>query len=354
MLGRVAPIGHASRVEAFGDEHGVVLPVRARDLDQSVRRAASVGWGEWRRSSHGRYVPRYVAPTPAQRIAEAGVLLVPPSAITGWASLAWQGARWFDGTTWDKSPRPVPIAYWRHVIRPQPIITLCEERFDLREVRVVDGLRVTDAVRATCFEMRYASNLRAAVRALDMAAFNDHASIAEVTDWVALHPSYTGIEQARLAVPLGDENAWSPAEVDFRLDWTELVGTRPWTNRPLFDLDGRHLGTPDLIDPRTGVLGEWDGPLHLEGDRRTADLKREGEFRGHGLHPVTMVRGDRRDPTSFQYRLRGAYADAARQPVAERRWTLTPPDWWVPTWTVAQRRALSEQDREIWLRIRAG
>jgi hypothetical protein len=295
-----------------------------------------------------------VESTPVQRVAEAGVLVVPPAAITGWGSLAWQGARWFEGTRADLSPRPVAIAYWRHVVRPQPSIILCEERFDVREVVLVDGLRVTNAVRATCYEMRYARNLRAAVRALDMAAFNDHVSIAEVSDWVAVHPSYTGIEQARLAIPLGDENAWSPAEVDFRLDWTELVGTRPWTNRPLFDLDGRHLGTPDLVDPVTGVLGEWDGPVHLEGARRTADLKREGGFRGHGLHPVTMVSGDRRDPTAFAYRLRAAYAAAAREPVADRQWTLTIPPWWVPTWTVEQRRALTERDREIWLRLRAG
>ena len=287
-------------------------------------------------------------------MAEAGVLLVPPSAVTGWASLAWQGARWFEGTAWDLTFRPVPIAYARRVIRPQPLITLCEERFDPREVVVVDGLRVTDAVRSTCFEMRYAGSLRAAVRALDMAAYNDHASIEEVTDWVALHPSYTGIEQARLAIPLGDENAWSPAEVDFRLDWTEIVGRRPWTNQPLFDLEGHHLGTPDLVDPVTGVLGEYDGPLHLEGTRRARDLRREGLFRAHGLHPVTMVTAERRNQSAFQHRLRAACAAAAREPVADRQWTLTPPDWWVPTWTVAQRRALSDRDRETWLRLRVG
>ena len=346
--------GHASGVETWGQEHGVTLPVRARDLSQPARRAASTEWGEWRRSSHGRYVPRWVEPTPAQRVAEAGVLLVPPSAITGWGALAWQGARWFEGTAADLSPRPVAIAAPRHLLRPQPSIALCEERFSVREVVVVDGLRVTRAVRSTCYEMRYARGLRAAVRALDMAAFNDHVSIEEVSDWVGLHPSYTGIEQARLAIPLGDENAWSPAEVDFRLDWTEMVGTRPLANRPLFDLEGHHLGTPDLVDPVTGVLGEYDGPLHLEGTRRAVDLRREGVFRDHGLHPVTMVTAERRDPSAFQHRLRAAYATAAREATADRRWTLTPPAWWVPTWTVAQRRALSDHDRRRWLRLRAG
>jgi hypothetical protein len=341
-------------MEIWGTEHGVVLPVRARALSQCEVRAASSPWGEWRRSSHGRYVPRLVELTPSQRVAEAGVLLVPPSAITGWASLAWQRARWFTGLERDAvTPVPVDIAMSRRLIRPQPLIVLCEERFDPREVVVVDGLRVTNAVRSTCYVMRYAPHLRAAVRALSMACYNDHVSLEEVTLWVDLHPSYTGIEQCRQALPLGDENAWSPAEVDFGLDWTELTGRRPLMNRPLFDLAGRHLGTPDLIDPVTGVLGEYDSELHLEGSRRARDLEREGIFRDHGLHPVTMVTAERHDQAAFQHRVRAAYAAAERQRAAERRWTLEPPDWWVPTWTVAQRRALTAYQRERWLAHRA-
>ncbi|MDX6372302.1 MAG: hypothetical protein QOD98_1290 [Nocardioidaceae bacterium] len=231
-------------------------------------------------------------------------------------------------------------------------MTLCEERFDPREVVVVDGLRVTNAVRSTCFEMRYASHLRAAVVALSMATYNDHVSIDEVAEWALSHPSYTGIDQCRRALPLGDENAWSPAEVEMVLDWTDLVGFRPLMNRPLFDLGGRHIGTPDVIDPRTGVMGEYDGPLHLAGARRAVDLKREDDFRRHGLFPVTMVTADRRDQSAWQARVRTAYAQAERTPAADRLWTLEPPPWWVPTWTVAQRRALTERQRARFLALR--
>jgi hypothetical protein len=202
--------------------------------------------------------------------------------------------------------------------------------------------------------MRYAATIREAVRVLDMACYGDHVSLDEVGEWVAAHPSYTGIGQARLAMPLADENTWSPAEVDFRLDWTEAVGRRPLANQPLFDLEGHHLGTPDLVDPVTGVVGEYDGPVHLAASRRAVDLTREGRFRDHGLHPVTMVSTERRDQSAFHQRLRSAYAAAGRQPAEGRRWTLEPPLWWVPTRTVAQRRALTARDREIWLRYRAG
>ena len=40
------------------------------------------------------------------------------------------------------------------------------------------------------------------------------------------------------------------------------------------------------------------------------------------------------------------YAEAERRPQSERQWTLELPSWWVPTFTVAQRRALSPYERE--------
>jgi hypothetical protein len=340
-------------MQTWGSEHGVVVPVRRAVLSRAELREALEEWGEFRRSSHGFFVPRYVELTPEQRVAEAGALVVAPAAVTGWGAMAWLRSRWFTGLEGDgETPRPVPIAQPRRLVRPQPLVTLCEERFDHREVIVDDGLRITNAVRSTCFEMRYASHLRAAVVILSMAAYNDHVSIDEVEAWALRHPSYTGIDQCRRAVSLADENAWSPAEVEMVLDWTELVGFRPLMNRPLFDLGGRHIGTPDVIDPRTGVIGEYDGPLHLSGARRAVDLKRQADFERHGLFPVTMVAADRRDQSAWQERMRAAYARAERTPATERQWTLEPPSWWVPTWTVEQRRSLSEQQRLRWLALR--
>ena len=39
---------------------------------------------------------------------------------------------------------------------------------------------------------------------------------------------------------------------------------RPLCNVPVFDRFGQHIGTPDLLDPVAGVVGEYDGALHLE------------------------------------------------------------------------------------------
>ena len=120
---------------------------------------------------------------------------------------------------------------------------------------------------------------------------------------------------------------------------------RPLTNRPVFDLDGRHLGTPDLIDPVSGVVGEYDGPLHLQGSRRARDIVREAAFRGAGLEYVTMTAADGPDPRWFVARLIEAYDRANCVPASRRRWTLEQPDWWIDTSTVESRRALDDWQR---------
>lgn len=336
----------------LGRDHGVVLPCRVDRSGLTGPRKREAAGPEWRTSSRGLVVPSYVEQTPAQRTAEVGVLLPARASITGWASLGWQGAWWFTGTRADGSFLPVPIALPRHLMRPQPPFSLCEERWDPTEVHVVDGLSVAGAVRAACFAARYAADLESAVVVFDLAAFHDRVSIAEATDWVLLHPSYTGIEQARRAIMLADENAWSPTEPPMRMEWESAGFPRPLTNRPFFDLNGKHIATPDLIDPVAGVVGEYQGGLHLEGSKRYADIKRDDVYRGLGLEPVEMVAGDLKQRAAFRARLAAAYARAAQNSVSDRRWTLERPPWWPATFTVEQRRALTEAQRAKWLRHR--
>lgn len=309
---------------------------------------------EWRRSSRGWHVPAYVERSPDQRVAEMGMLLPAKYAsVTGWASLSWRGGWWFTGTRADGSFQPVPIAMSRHLLRWQPGMKLCEERFDHREVDEVDGLPVASAVRAACFEARYARDLEAAVVALDLAAFHDLVSVEEAAVWMLGHPSYTGIEQGRQAVALADENVWSPMEPVMRLEWQDAGFPRPLANRPLFDRQtGRHIATPDLVDPDAGVVGEYNGGLHLEGQRRYADIQRDETYRSLGLEPVEMVAGDLSRRWEFRQRLTAAYARAGSRPAAGRRWTLELPHWWTPTFTVGQRRALSQPERQRWLKNR--
>lgn len=292
---------------------------------------------------------------PEQRIVEAAALLATYGGVTGWAALRWAGGNWFGGlTNGGREERPVTLAIGGNV-RPQPGVSVCEEGITPRDLTRVDGLAVTTFVRSVCFEMRYAASDRLAVVALDMAAFSDLVSIEELAEYARVHNSWTGIPRCRAAIPFADENSWSPPEVLMRLAWEIDAGLpRPLCNVPIFDRFGQHIGTPDLFDPERGLVGEYDGALHLEGARRAKDLRREEVFRSHRLEYVTMVAADNRDPVGFVSRLQATYRRARPVPEALRTWTIEPPAWWRSTSTVADRRSLSEDQRRRWLRHRSG
>ncbi len=203
--------------------------------------------------------------------------------------------------------------------------------------------------------MRYSFGLRSAVKVFDMAAAADLVDLDEIVsftaEWLA---AWTGVGKVRKALPFVDENSWSPMETEMRLLWMiDLALPRPLSNHPVFDMDGRHIGTPDLIDVEAGVVGEYDGSLHLSGRQRERDLVREAAFRAVGLEYVVMVANDRTNPGRYLQRAREAHDRARRTAMRKRLWTIEPPEWWTPTTTVAQRRGLSTEQKTRFLRLRA-
>jgi hypothetical protein len=280
---------------------------------------------------------------------EAAAVRPPYGSITGWAALRWLGGRWFEGTARDGSLLPVTIATTE--ARPQEGIAISAERLNAREVIACDRLIITRALRSALFEMRYADSLWAAIVVADMAAFSDLVSLDELWPYALAHSGMTGIPQARDAIQLADENSWSPMETVMRMIWTLTAGlARPRSNQAVFDLNCRHVGTPDLLDVESGVYGEYDSELHLDGKRRRMDLVREDAFRRLGLEPVVMVTGQSRDEVAARII---ATRDRALRHPRPRLWTIDPPSWWLPTETVSQRRALSTADRARLLAHRA-
>lgn len=134
--------------------------------------------------------------------------------------------------------------------------------------------------------------------------------------------------------------------------WTRLAGLpRPRCNVPVFTLDGRHVGTPDLIDPATGLVGLYHGDSHLSLVGASKDNRQDADFRDIGLEPVAMFATDWRDLGDFTRRLVAAAGRAGARK-ARREWTIDPPSWWTQTELVEQRRALAEWQRERYLRYR--
>lgn len=300
-------------------------------------------------------MPADVPDSPQQRVLEAAVVVPADGAVTGWAALAWERVRWVDGCDTYGNEVPVTILTPGSQARVQAGIDVSKERMLPRSRQLVDGVMLTDPHRSTAFEVRRAATPLAAVRWLDLVAASDLISLAEMTAYAETLGGWTGVDHLRQAISLADENVWSPSETDLRLTLKVRMGIAGVvSNRPVFDLDGRHIGTPDALDLERGMVAEYDGAVHLAGKQRAKDLRRESAFRRVGLEYVTMVAADRRDPADFIRRAHEARARAHRTPVADRRWTIDPPGWWTPTHTVEMRRALADWQRERYLRARAG
>jgi hypothetical protein len=330
---------------------GLVAPVK---VDPSGRAGPTRGQARgrrWRRSTRGLVVPSDVAVTTEQRTLEASAVLIEDEAVTGWAALNWQGARWFDGTSDGVERRDVPLVARRHLLT-QSGFSVSQEFLNPGEIVDVDDLPITTAVRSVVFEMRRAACLGDAVVALDMACYSDLVSIAEVSAYVSQLGPVTGIQQARDALTEADENSWSPRESQMRGVWTRRAGlTRPLCNAPVFTTDGRHVGTPDLVDPHIGLLGLYNGRDHLTLVGASNDRDQEAAYRDLGLETVTMLATDWYDLGAFVARAHQA-ARRARDHLGAVRWTLTPPPGWVSTSTVARRRALTAEQRRRYLRYR--
>ena len=328
---------------------GVTWPSRRDHAGLEGPTAWGTRSGAWRQVGHNLWVPASVDDTDRdQRVVEAAAQLPRYGGVTGWASLGWLGGVWFTGVGGGGELRPVPVAVSSgNRMRPRPGLAVSQEVVTPRNLMRCDGVRLTAPLWSVGFEMRKARNDEDAVVAFDLAAFNDLVSIAELAAYVDTDlAARQGVEGVRRVLPLLDENSWSPMEPVLRLTWREEVpDATVLMNRPVFDLDGRFVGTPDGIDTVAGVYGMYDGALHLAGEVRHADVGKEAAYRALGLEGATMMAGDLADRAPFQHRLREAYARAARRPASEGGWTLETPSWWLDTTTVEARRALSTYDR---------
>lgn len=264
---------------------------------------------------------------PEQRIAEQGSRRF-DGAVTAWAALRWQGAAYFDGTS-AVGLLPVPIIS-RAKLRLDDRILVSREQLAMGDRLRVGGLWCAAPPRAVYDELRRRRGLREAVVAIDMAAAAGLTSVAAVRDYVQTSGPWTGVGLARRALALAVDRSGSPMETRMRLVWELDAGLgRPLCNVPVFARDGTLLGHPDLFDPVAGVVGEYDGAVHLTPAWRRRDVSREARFRDHGLEYVTVVGGELADPTAVVRRMRAARRRARFLAEPDRAWTLTPPAWYV-------------------------
>ena len=266
-----------------------------------------------------------------QRILEQSMRLPPDGAVSGWASLRWQGAAYFTGDGWsERSHLDVPLLLGGAGanLRTAKGSVVSKEQFPPGEKILVEGVPCSIVTRALFDEVRRTGSPRDGAVAIDMAAAARLTSVDEFADYVETRYAWTGVPLVRKALALASDDSRSPQESRMRLVWV-LDAKLPWPlcNVPVFDLAGTLLGYPDLFDPVAGVVGEYDGADHLIEDRRRLDIEREQTFRDHGLEYFAVVRGDLRDRQRVADRMRAARARARFDRPEARRWKLEAPAW---------------------------
>lgn len=303
-----------------------VVPVKADREGRGGPTPQQVRSGRWRRVARGFFVPADTPRTVEQRILEQSMRIPQGGAVSGWASLRWQGAAYFDGLRWGGGDLDVPILLGGAGanLRPAQGSFVWREQFPPGELVVVAGLPCSVAERALFDEVRRIGSPREGAVAIDMAAAAELTSVGRFASYVAGRCAWTGVPLVRKAVALAHDGSRSPQESRMRLVWVVDAGLPvPLCNVPVFDRAGRLLGVPDLLDPVAGVVGEYDGFDHLKKDRRQRDIVREQRLRDHGLEYFTVVRGDLQNRNAVARRMRAARSRAKFLPADRRAWSLS-------------------------------
>ncbi len=278
----------------------------------------------WDRVGRGWYAPAARPSCVEQRILDAACRLRHGEAVTGWASLRWRGGAYFDGLgPGGQDELPVPLIIDSSLAH-RTGVSLSKIQLAPSEWEFVAGLPVTTVQRALFDEVVRRGALWGGAEAVAMAAAARFISVGLFARYVAQRAAWEGVPLVREVVDVARDDLRSPREAWMHLVW-ELVCELPRVpaNVPVFDTDGRLIGLPDLFDPVSGTVGEYDGEHHRGIEQHRSDVAREERFRDHGLEYFTVVRGDSRSEAAA--RIMRTRARAKFLPPESRAWTLEAP-----------------------------
>lgn len=310
-----------------------------------------VGGPLWRRTTRGLYLWSAMDPSAALTRIQLAVELLPPgAAIGGWASLYLQGATDLDGgsdmrvrrtarlrpsraggrrtpvlpTT---GPAPVLICVGPGAqIRPRAEIDVSRRLLCPDDVVLVGDIPCVRASRSLV-DLVGRQPSEEALMSIDAALRGETTEPDEIAAYLREHPRVTDAARIWRLLRLADGDARSCPESRLRWIWVVSAGLpEPLVNRALEDGHGQLLGIPDLFDPASGLVGEYDGSQHRELHAHTADNVREEGFERHNL---LVVRASAVDIFSRRQqlveRLRAAYRDGLARDRSRDRWVLRSP-----------------------------
>ena len=262
--------------------------------------------------------------TTAQRILDLAPLIPAGGALTGWAAAYVHGVDLLDGRDPESmDPLPITINLGRDLGRAHTD-RVCYRRDHLptRDRLTCHGLAITTPQRAAFDGTRFANDLAEAVAFLDQITHVLPVTLAELADRGAPGGRWAGLPLFQRALALADPAAANPWESRLRIFAMLRAGLpRPLVNQPVFDLEENFLGTPDLLDPESGLVLEFDGQDHRRRLQHRADNIREEKLEVVNLTVCRVDSLDLRQPVPLIQRLRARHAQGMARDRSRDRWT---------------------------------
>lgn len=304
---------------------GLVSPSRLDPSGETGPTRVQARSRRWEKVARGWYAPAERSRCVEQRILDAACRLRDGDAVTGWAALRWRGAAFFDGYGPGGADQlPVPLVVGS-TLKALPGVTLSKIQLAASEWEILAGLPITTVQRALFDEVVRRRELWSGVEAVAMAAAARLISVNLFARYARHRKAWEGVPLVRRVIDHSRDDLRSPREVWMHLIWElncELP--RALANVPVFDSAGHLLGLPDLFDPVSGTVGEYDGEHHRAIEQHRCDVEREERFRDHGLEYFTVVRGDSRAVAAS--RMMRTRSRAKFLPPESCAWTLEPPN----------------------------
>jgi hypothetical protein len=242
------------------------------------------------------YLPKQVQPGLRQRIAAAWLWSDRRGTVAGNAAAALHGAKWIDDDV------PVELIH-ENPRAPEGVLT----RRDVLlagEVQTLAGRAVTTPER-TAFDIGRRASPRSAVAGLDALARATGFKADDVLGIAACHPGVRGLRQLETVLELVDPGAQSPRESYLPLLVIEAGMSRPYTQIPVFGVDGLPIAYLDMGWPDLMVAVEYDGDHHrVDRQQYLKDIRRLELLERLGWLVIRVVAEDR--PAEIVRRVRRA------------------------------------------------
>lgn len=248
-------------------------------------------------------------------------LVVPDSAIVTDRTAAWLHGVDIQHRSAVYVPPPISVFSTAESRLRRPGIASGVRGVRSRDVRLVEGLRVTSPLRTACDLGRLLWRFDA-LAALDgfLRLGLDH---DELLVEVERFKGYRGVRQLRALAPLADGRAESPPESALRLHWYDAGLPRPEPQVWVYDDDGTAIYRVDLALEEVLFGAEFDGKeFHSSDEDREYDAERRAWMAEHRNWTFEIFVSEdvyprRADPGP---RLRAGLAKARR---SISTWTLT-------------------------------